>query len=217
VSDKAEKAIIIAKELDKRVTCLFNPKEYVFSKQITYGAGKTSGKNLPKQTFQSGSPAKLQMQLFFDTYEQRTDVREYTDQLWEMVFVNPKLKDKQTKWGRPPLVRFQWGETWLFDAVITSVSQRFTLFLPSGIPVRATLDVTFQQIEDTKDLKQQNPTSGGAGGERVWIVKEGDTLAWIAYKEYGDPSLWRTLADANKLQHVRRLCPGTQLMVPDAE
>jgi len=28
-------------------------------------------------------------------------------------------------------------------------------------------------------------------------VKQGDTLAWIAGKEYGNPSEWRIIADAN--------------------
>ena len=40
---------------------------------------------------------------------------------------------------------------------------------------------------------------GGGGGEgRVYVVEEGDTLAIIATKEYGDASLWQKIYDANK-------------------
>jgi len=76
--------------------------------------------------------------------------------------------------------------------------------------------VTFQQIKDAALFPPQNPTSGGVGGERVWVVNEGDTLAWIAYREYGDSNQWRRIADANRLTQVRRLVPGTVLEIPNA-
>jgi phage tail protein X len=162
------------------------------------------------------------MQLFFDTYDtkdeakQKKDVRkEYTDAIWELMMIDPTLKDKKATKGRPPKVHFQWGKAWSFDAVITSLKQTFTLFLPDGTPVRATLDVTFQQVKDAKLFPKQNPTSGGDGGERVWTVNEGDSLAWIAYKEYGDATQWKRIADANRLAQVRRLPPGMVLEIPN--
>jgi nucleoid-associated protein YgaU len=101
--------------------------------------------------------------------------------------------------------------------VITSVGQRFTLFLPdNGTPVRAVLDITFSQTKDEQQQPKQNPTSGGSGGERVWIVRAGDTLPWIAFSEYNNPTEWRRIADANRLYHVRRLTPGTMLLIPNA-
>ena len=82
-------------------------------------------------------------------------------------------------------------------------------------PVRATVTVTFQQIKDQTQLAAQNPTSGGVGGDRLWTVVEGDTLAWIAYKEYGDTDHWRAIADLNHLTDVRALKPGTVLVLPN--
>jgi nucleoid-associated protein YgaU len=46
-------------------------------------------------------------------------------------------------------------------------------------------------------------------------VGEGETLAWIAYKEYGDTSRWRSIADLNHLTDVRELIPGTVLVLPN--
>jgi nucleoid-associated protein YgaU len=112
-------------------------------------------------------------------------------------------------------VIFSWGQTWLFKAVITSITQKFTMFIADGTPVRATLNVTFRQVEDEGALAKQNPTSGGTGGERLWTVNEGDTLSWIAYQELGDTSRWREIADANRLTRVRRLRPGTMLVIPN--
>jgi len=199
------------------IRCMFNPSEYTFSKQNSWSMGKTKGNDMPQLEFSSGKPATLKLQLFFDTYDTQQDVREvYTDAIWELMIVDPELTDAKNQKGRPPKVSFIWGKTWSFDAVITSISQKFTLFLDTGTPVRATLDVTFQQIHDTRQLRPQNPTSGGTGGERVWTVNAGDTLAWIAYKEYGNPNQWRIIAAANQLTNVRRLTPGITLVIPNA-
>ena len=94
-----------------------------------------------------------------------------------------------------------------------------TLRLQRGISqteLGGTLDVTFQQVQDKDQHPPTNPTSGGVGGERVWSVSEGDTLAWIAYKEYGDANRWRLIADANRLTKVRQLTPGMLLEIPNA-
>ena len=217
------------------VKCMFNPKEYTFSKQNQWKPEQTKGSNMAQYEFANGSPTTLQMQLFFDTYANvkngasagsPQDVRKaYTEAIWDMMKVDPdlsSLNDKgghgshKNKKGRPPVVSFRWGSTWSFKAVITSIKERFTLFLPDGTPVRSTLDVTFQQIQDKDDHPPTNPSSGGIGGERVWMVNEGDTLAWIAYQEYGDSSLWRLIASANKLTKVRRLTAGTVLEIPNA-
>lgn len=205
------------------IRCMFNPKEYSFAKQNTWTEGRARGANVPHLDFGGGRPATLQMQLFFDTYAaaeepaMARDVRkEYTDAIWELMLVDKALTDTKTRKSRPPVVHFQWGLAWSFDAVITSITQRFTLFTPAGVPVRATLDVTFQQVKDQKLYPSQNPTSGGMGGGRLWTVREGDTLAGIAFAEYGDPTRWRPIAAVNGLTRVRHLPSGSVLEIPDA-
>ncbi len=218
-------ATIIDHDHGVTVECMFNPGDYAFSKHNSWTPGQSKGFNLGQYEFGSGQPTVLQMQLFFDTYSNvksatggtPKDVRrEYTGAIWNMVKVDPALASMSNSQGRPPIVSFQWGSTWTFKAVITDLRERFTLFLPDGTPVRSALDVTFQQIQDENWYPATNPTSGGSGGERVWVVSEGDTLAWIAYKEYGDSNLWRHIANANKLTRVRNLAPGTILEIPNA-
>lgn len=231
-------ATIMDQDHGTSVDCMFNPKEYTFSKQNSWTPNPVKGKNIAQFEFGSGQPATLAMQLFFDTYTNiksdsdsggsPKDVRkEYTQAIWKMMQVDPNLGSisyggggssgpAKHKKGRPPIVVFQWGSTWSFKAVITNLRERFSLFLPDGTPVRSTLDITFQQVQDDNDYPPTNPTSGGEGGERVWRVSQGDTLAWIAYKEYGNANLWRPIAEANKLTRVRDLMPGTMLEIPNA-
>jgi hypothetical protein len=199
------------------ISVRFNPKELTFNKQNNWKPAKSPKANTPAFDFSGGGPATLKVQLFFDTYAERKDVRkEYTDKIYQLTDVDPSLKEKKTDKGRPPTVRFQWGNMIGFDGVITTIGQRFTLFLPDGIPVRAIMDVTFQQVKDELFYPPQNPTSGGVGGERIWTVKAGDTLAWIAFCEYNNATEWRRIADANRLYNVRQLTPGTLLLIPNA-
>lgn len=210
------KALIINLDSGERIECLFNPNAYTYTKENEWVHGAGAGQNMPQLEFSRGRPALLQMQLFFDTYAKGTDVRSaHTEAIWNLMLVDPSLKDAKTQKSRPPRVRFQWGQSWTFDAVITAITQRFTLFLGNGTPVRATLDITFQQSKDPAALPAQNPTSGGVGGERAWTVSAGDTLAWIAFKEYGDSTKWRLIAEANRLTNVRRLTPGKVLVLPN--
>jgi nucleoid-associated protein YgaU len=205
------------------VKVLFNPKEYTFKKSNQWQQKKNAGGNVPKMTFGGGDPASLDMELFFDTFTEKRaegadprDVRKaYTDAIWKMMDVDKELHQERNDTGRPPVVRFQWGEAWSFNAVIKNISQKFTLFLPNGTPVRATLTVTFQEVTDKAMLPATNPTSGGDGSRRVWRVLDGDTLAWIAYKQYGSASHWRRIADANRLTNVRQLTAGTVLVIPN--
>ena len=217
------KATII--NLDKKnnseyVDCLFNPNEYTFQKRNNWAREQTAGASVPQLEFGGGLPATLQMKLFFDTLHdnksgQPIDVRKsHTDKLWQLMMVDEALKDPKNQKGRPPRVRFQWGRTWSFDAVILSMSQRFTLFAGDGTPVRATVEITFQQIKDEKRLAPQNPTSGGTGGERIWTVRDGDRLPDISYSVYGNATRWRAIADENGLEDVRDIRPGMRLLIP---
>jgi nucleoid-associated protein YgaU len=223
VAENLAKAKIINLDAQQRqeIVCMFNPNQYVVSKNNTWTKGSDIGLNVPPLEFSSGEPATLTMDLFFDTYASAqdannvTDVRQYTDQIWNLMLVDPNLTDNKNNKGRPPMVLFHWGEDWKFAAVITSIRQTFTLFAWNGTPVRATLNVTFQQAKDPGQYPRQNPTSGGVGGERVWTVQQGDTLAWIAYVEYGDATRWRPIAEANRLSSVRRLEEGTLLEIPN--
>ncbi len=45
-------------------------------------------------------------------------------------------------------------------------------------------------------------------------MKSGDRIDNIAAEEYGDPELWRPIADANNLDDPSWLEPGTMLVLP---
>ncbi len=213
---KPEKATISGKVEGQQLEaqCLFNPKEYTISRTNKWDLKFTKGKNVPKVVFKGGDAATLKMKLFFDTYEEGTDVREHTQNLWKFMRIDKTLKNTKSKKGRPPEVVFTWGQNWSFDAVIDSLSQTFTLFTDEGIPVRSTIDVTFRQAKDLEEFAATNPTSGGGEPQRIHVVQAGERLDWIAYQEYGDSTMWRLIAQENNLIRPRSMRPGQKLIIP---
>lgn len=209
------KATITNLDTNDSIECLFNPKEYTFTKSNNWSQSKTKGKNVPKLEFNGGNPTDLKVQLFFDTYESGEDVRKkYTNAIWQLAMVNKDKQDPKTKKSQPPKCEFRWGSMWSFKAVLADITQKFTLFLPDGTPVRATLDVTFRQTEDEGLFPKQNPTSGGMPGHRTRIVKAGETLDWIAAQEYGEAKHWRYIAEVNRIDNPFQMKPGTVLQLP---
>jgi nucleoid-associated protein YgaU len=98
---------------------------------------------------------------------------------------------------------------------VSSVSVKYTLFTPGGLPIRATATVNIEEIAG--EQQGQNPTSGGLAARSVHTVVAGDTLQSIAWREYGDPNLWRPIAERNGVDDPMRLPAGTALLIPAAE
>ncbi|HEY0737782.1 MAG TPA: hypothetical protein VGD69_22880 [Herpetosiphonaceae bacterium] len=212
-SGQLTKAEIENLDTGKSVVCMFNPKEYTLSRSNNWTDKTSKGRDVPELEFGGGAPANLTLQLLFDTYETRGDVSKITQKLWEMMKIVQSRTNPATKIGEPPHCQFKWGSVWAFEAVIVSISQKFTLFAADGTPLRAILDVTFKQIADQDKYPRQNPTSGGNPGEHVRMIREGETLPYIAYEEYGDSTVWRHLADTNSIRDPRRLRPGDMLLI----
>lgn len=214
--DRVAPATIINLTENEEVRCTFRPKEYAFTKNNEWTPGKVVGADMQPPRFNGGKPMTLTLELLFDTNEAppgQQDVRLITNKLWKMMKTTDRRRDGDTKRSEPPHVEFRWGQSWSFKAVITSITQRFTLFMPDGTPVRSTVSVQFLQAEVAGQYPGQNPTSGGREGYAVHTVKEGETIDWIAFREYGNSNAWRHLAQANGLDDPGRLYPGQKLVL----
>ena len=208
-----EKAKIVNLETKEEVNCLFNPNEYTFSRTNTWTQKKVKGENVPNLEFGGGDSATLKMSLFLDTSTTGGDVRDTAKKIRKLMDIDEKATDMTTVKGRPPMVEFHWGKIWTFKAVITSLTEHCTLFRDDGTPVRATLDVTFLQAKEGGVYEAQNPTTLGTSGYKRRVVKEGDTIDWIAFDEYGNSAMWRYIADTNDLNNPGKLRPGQVLAI----
>jgi hypothetical protein len=207
----------------KSIECQFNPQTLTISKGVSWQSAITdpdSGKVIPNQElnapplrFRGGESAIFSLDLVFDTTVlDNQDVRGFTNQLLALTLKgagdSPKPKDP------PPVVQFVWGDIMLFVAVIIQVQIAYTLFLASGVPVRARARVQFQQAFDGDAPKgAQNPTSR-TDPRKTHIVQIGDRLDYLAFMEYGNPARWREIAEANDLDDPLAIKPGQILVLP---
>jgi nucleoid-associated protein YgaU len=185
------------------IEVLFNPNEYRLNVSNQFAEVAIPGLAAPLVQFGRGNASTLSMRLFFDTYEQRTDVRLYTGKVIKLMTIDPSLH-------APPVCMFVWGKL-EFVGVLERADQSFTLFLPNGIPVRAALDVSFKEFFDGK---KQAGLLESADFAKRYTVQRGDTLSSIAGVEYGDHALWRLIAEENGLDDPLALQPGQVLVIP---
>ena len=202
-----EKALIyiIRGSKEEQVEVMFNPSEYSLDSSNRFSYKKIPGLSLPLAQFISGESATLTMDLFFDTYEKKKDVREYTKKITGLLDVDKDLH-------LPPLCKFVWGSL-TFKGVVERVSSRYTMFLESGVPVRATLNVTFREVQSVTEQFKRIPRQS-ADRTKQRTVRQGEQLWHIAAEEYEDPGLWREIARANGIEDPRRIEPGTVIKIP---
>jgi len=208
------------------VPCLFNPEEFTVEKSNQFAEVNIPGLSSPVFQFVRGNARSVSLELFFDTYENKIfkDVRLFTDRItgWDagsmfsgLPDAAKGLMDIDSDLHAPPICLFVWG-TFIFQCIIERVSKRFTMFLPEGIPVRATLNVTLKEYREV-DVQVKELDLLSSDLTKSWLVKQGDTLWAIAAKEYGSPADWRLIADANRIDNPRLLEPGKELVIPVKE
>jgi nucleoid-associated protein YgaU len=199
----------------EKIEFQFNPKELTLTKTAKWDRKAAKGaKKSGVPEFLGAEPAKMSVEMFLDATRKMDDsVVKAVEKLFSCCVPAAGTSEKQKP--SPPWVRFHWGPVTGFPGHVKSVSVKYTLFAPSGLPVRALC--TLQIEEMGGETGNQNPTSGALAARTVRTVVDGDSLASVAYHEYGDPTRWRVLAEANDIDDPMRLPVGCALLVPPLE
>ena len=210
---------------DESVRVLFNPSSYTVEQSNAWTTQNVQ-RGEPRTQFTKADLRKLNLELFFDSWEERddagqpTDVRTYTDRLARLMAVS--VDDGDGK--RPPLIEVRWGEPpaglvnpdFPFKGVLLSLRQQFVMFSDQGRPVRAKLTVSMQEYLTPEEISQRFPRRSSFP-DRIYTVKQGDTIQGIAQIVWKKPSEWRRIAIENRLRDPRQLEPGTVLTIPAIE
>jgi nucleoid-associated protein YgaU len=121
---------------------------------------------------------------------------------------------------QPPELTFQWGPPmigFMYTVKLTSVKIGYTRFTSAGIPIRAKLGLSMQEIPSLLGTLPQNPTSGGLTGRRAHTVGHGESLQSIATTNYGNPNAWRRIAEVNGIKDPTRVRPGETVYLPNSD
>jgi hypothetical protein len=214
--------------LGKPLAVSYNPTEYTLSKGVQLAEVAIPGLDSPVLQFVRGQTETLSLDLFFDSTEagmddSATSVTALTDQFYQLIKIDAGTH-------APPICFFSWGADFPgqrdysslgggsqqrhgFKCVVDSVRQRFTLFSPQGVPLRATLTVS---LKEYKTLAEQIAAINkqSADHSHTHLVQAGETISQIAAAVYNDPSQWRAIATENKLLDPLHLQPAQMLAIP---
>ncbi|SPH23946.1 hypothetical protein DEA8626_03023 [Defluviimonas aquaemixtae] len=214
---KAHIEILEGRNEGEKVEVLFNPTEYAVEYSASFQETPVPGLSNPILQFVNGSAEVLSMDLLFDTYTDGggESVADITANFIKMLTI-----DGDTH--APPRVQFKWG-AFSFRAIVEKISQRFTMFLGDGTPVRATLNVTFKQYRTIRE-QLENPRRNSADKTKHRVLGKVDghrptpeSLWLLSQAEYGDPKFWRVIAAHNDVEDPRALVPGDVMVTPPLE
>jgi nucleoid-associated protein YgaU len=204
----------------------YNPATLSFDKSVRTADIAIPGLDSPLKQFVRGNAETVSVELFFDTTEGGTGARAVsvttlTDRFFGLVKIDPQTH-------APPVCSFLWGEKFPgdslperwgnqrrteFPCLVTAVKQDFSLFSPSGTPLRAVLTLKLEEyVPLQRQIEQLNLQS--SDHTRSHVLADGETLALVAWTYLHQPRDWRHVAAANAIDDPRRLEPGLSLTVP---
>lgn len=205
------------------VDVLFNPTEYGIDHGARYADLPVPGLSSPILQFVRGEAETLTMELFLDRTNRRDgqqagNVESDLARLRRFVQIDPELH-------APPVCRFLWGAVVQgivrednerpapgFMGVMTSLKEKYQLFDEQGRILRARATVTLRAYRPVEvQLRELNRASPDR--TRVRVLREGERLDQLAHEAYGDPRLWRRIAEHNDLDRPRFIEPGTPLQI----
>lgn len=196
-----------------KIYVLVNPNQYSFDATQSYSKQKPISKKKNSGESAGTEPGHFSFKLWFD----RTGAFE----------ASPALDDEKSKGIEPDIeqlkkvlygkteanyLKISWG-TLDFNCRVKSLRVNYTLFSPSGNPIRASVDVTFKEDENIKNVKA-NANSDLSNETKEVTAKAGDTLPLMALQVYGSALYFLSVAKVNKLSSFRKLKPGQKIVFP---
>ena len=114
----------------------------------------------------------------------------------------------------PNVVQLVWGKNFTkFYARVQDWNVNYTLFKPTGDPLRAKMKLKFVRYQTNEENAAESNNSSPDLTHAV-IVKEGDTLPLLCDRIYRDGGLYLDVARYNGLTDFRQLKPNTVLHFP---
>jgi nucleoid-associated protein YgaU len=210
-----EKAVITNTNDGSRVTVQFNPEEYTVNRDVNYAQVSVPGLSAPLLQFAHGNMQTLDLELLLDTYEAHQGPGGATaagDDVRELVRRVTRLMDIDPRTHAPPVLLFTWASL-SFTCVLAKASQKFIMFRPDGAPVRARVQVTFNEFRNA-ELETRQVKRETADYTKWHEVRQGETLSTIAGRVYENPGTWRAIAILNEVDDPFDLVVGQRLLLP---
>lgn len=187
-----------------------NPASLKFEKEIKYNETELTGIFKGHVTYDAYAPSTLSFDFVLDStgiaYEKKETLDE-TIANFEKITYNMNGSTHE-----PNNLTVSWGK-FVFRCHLTTLSYDYTLFSPSGEPLRVKVSVRFADNisleEAEKQARKQSPDM-----THVITLKSGESIAGWSNKIYGDASYCFDVARYNRLPGFRNVPSGTKVTFP---
>lgn len=196
----------------KGIEVLINPSGYTRNLRVQYSDRSSLGQpdGIPRFSFVASEELTLP-QLVFDgtgvvALIGMKTVNEMIDELLTLIY---RVNGDE---HQPNVVCFAWGDL-MFYGVVHAIDIDYTLFKPSGEPLRAKVKLKVKSTMAVDEMvKRANLSSPDL--THLVDVRAGDTLPLLCNRIYRDPAYYLAVARVNGLVDFRDIKPGMQLRFP---
>jgi len=163
------------------VNAQYNPKEVSIDKSIPWSQHQKGNLDGLQWEFTGAQGRTTTIDLLFDGVEEEESVTQPIITLQTLAAVRDPSSDDPSM-RRPHHCVAVWGDVFVdsqqprFQCVITQLTVKYTMFAPSGIPLRATVNVKLQ--EATRVSMAEGDDGGSGNGSSTddsdWNESDGD-------------------------------------------
>ena len=199
----------ITVEGSKSFEVMLNPSSYTHEYSIKYNSATGQGKSGSDTKFNKIEPEKVNFKIMLDgtgVVEAKQDVKTQVKSITDIVY---KYNGENHE---PQHVRLLWGSM-LFYGRLKTLQVEYTLFKPSGEPLRATLNLSFSGFMTEEEESAVANRSSPDLSHQI-TVKAGDTLPALCNQIYKDSSYYTDVARINNITNFREIKPGSVLQFP---
>lgn len=196
-----------------------NPESFTKNFKIDLDTRRGHGNQGTESRFKSTVPEELRLEFILDgtgtmegyggenkAYKDKPvheQLKEFLDCVYEY----------EGEIHRPRFLIIFWGSEINFRCVLSNLDVNYTLFNPTGEPLRVKINATFLNYKAREErLAEERNSSPDLTHYRK--VEQSDRLDLMAYKIYNDPKYFLQAARANALTSVRNVQPGLDLYFP---
>lgn len=198
-------------------SAMINPAKLSYSGGIGYSTETPQGALGPEVKFRAYDTNTLKFDLVIDgtgaVPPAHRDAKQTVAQ--QIARLSQVVYDYQGAKHEPWRVQIVWG-TFSFYGRLSSLSVDYTLFKPTGEPLRAKVALAFSGFLSAKQAARMANKSSPDLTHSI-TVREGDSLPLLCYRIYRDSGYYPQVARFNNLADFRDLRPGMQLQFPPLE
>lgn len=188
---------------------LLNPSEISQDFSISYDKTKTLGQLASDLKFSAIKPSTVGFDILLDNtgvVKGSSDVQARIEKL------NSIVCQYNGENHEPNHVRLLWG-SFLFYGRLTSMSVTYTLFNPTGKPLRAKIKMSFSGFMSTQE-EARRANCSSPDMTHSMVLKAGDCLPLLCHRVYNDAGRYAYVARFNNITNFRDIPAGTPIVFP---